>query len=124
MSEFIKKYWFTLPLVILVTLIYIWYVSAGTWIKWVSATHLYDDMARGFLKGNLYLPTKVNFKLLPIANPNDNSVGLKPSGPLDVSYFAGKYYIYWGPAPAILLLLIHTIISRIVGDLQLVGRLA
>ena len=59
-----KKYWFTLPILLLVTLVYIWFISSGTWFSWVSPTHYYADLARGFLKGNLYLPIKVNPSLL------------------------------------------------------------
>lgn len=118
-SGLIKKYWFTIPILILVILIYIWFISSGTWITWVSPTHLYADLARGFLKGKLYLPIKVSPNLLVSPDPYDASIGLGLQGPLDVSYFKGKYYLYWGPVPALILFLLHPIISWRLGDLQL-----
>jgi hypothetical protein len=119
LSDMIKKYWFTLPILILVTLVYIWFISSGTWLTWISPTHLYADLARGFIKGHLYLPIKVSSNLLVSPDPYNTATGLGLQGPLDVSYFQGKYYLYWGPIPALILLLIHPIISWRLGDLQL-----
>lgn len=119
LSELTKRYWLSVPILILVTLIYVWFVSAGTWTTWISATHLYDDLARGFRAGHLYLPVRVNQKVPPVSGLQDNSTGFKAQGPLDVSYFDGKYYLYWGPVPALVLLLVHTFVARSVGDLQL-----
>jgi hypothetical protein len=118
-SGLLKKYWFAIPILVLVTLIYIWFISSGTWTTWVSPTHLYADLTRGFLKGKLYLPIKVSQNLLNSPDPYDISAGLGVQGPLDVSYFQGKYYLYWGPVPALILLLLHPIISWRLGDLQL-----
>lgn len=119
LSGMIKKYWFTLPILILVSLVYIWFISSGTWLTWISPTHLYADLARGFIKGHLYLPIKVSSNLLVSPDPYNSAGGLGLQGPLDVSYFQGKYYLYWGPTPALILLLIHPIISWRLGDLQL-----
>ncbi len=118
LSGLVKNYWFTLPILVLVILIYVWFVSSGTWVSWVSPTHFYADLTRGFLRGNLYLPIKENSN--PLASPGPFTSGKGAQGPLDVSYFHGKYYLYWGPVPALLLLLIHPIIPWRVGDLQLV----
>ncbi len=119
LSGLFKKYWFTIPIPILVILVYVWFISSGTWTTWVSPTHLYADLARGFLKGKLYLPIKVSSNLLVSPDPYNSSIGLGLQGPLDVSYFRGKYYLYWGPVPALILVLVHPIISWRVGDLQL-----
>jgi hypothetical protein len=119
LSGLFKKYWFTLPILILVTLVYIWFISSGTWFSWVSPTHYYADLARGFLNGHLYLPIKVNPSLLTSPDPWKPLPSGKSQGPTDFTYFQGKYYLYWGPVPAIILLLIHPIISWRLGDLQL-----
>ena len=119
LSGSFKRYWSMFPILILVTLVYIWLISSGTWITWVSPTHYYADLARGFLKGNLYLPIKVNPSLLTSPNPWEPILIGRSQGPTDFSYFHGKYYLYWGPVPALLLVLIHPIISWRVGDLQL-----
>jgi len=116
----IKKYWFTFPILLLVMLVYIWFISSGSWLNWVSPTHYYADLARGFLKGHLYLPIKVNPSLLTSPDPWKPTISGKSQGPTDVSYFQGKYYLNWEPVPALILFLIHPIISWRVGDLQLV----
>lgn len=118
-SGLFRKYWFAIPILILVACIYIWFISTGTWTTWVSPTHLYADLTRGFLKGKLYLPIKVSANLLKSPDPYNPSIGLGLQGPLDVSYFKGKYYLYWGPVPALVLLIIHPVIYWRVGDLQL-----
>jgi hypothetical protein len=120
LSYLMENYWFTLPILVFVTLVYVWFISSGTGLTWVSPTHLYADLARGFLKGKLYLPIKVSSNLLNSPDPYNPSIGLGLQGPLDVSYFAGKYYLYWGPVPALILVLIHPIITWRLGDLQLV----
>ncbi len=120
LSGLLKKYWFAFPILMSVTLIYVWFISSGTWINWVSPTHYYADLARGFLQGHLYLPIKVNPSLLTSPDPWKPIPGGKSLGPTDVSYFQGKYYLNWEPVPALILFLIHPIISWRVGDLQLV----
>lgn len=119
LSDLSRRYRLALPILMLVILIYIWLISSGTWTSWVSPTHLYADLTRGFLQGHLYLPIKDSSDQPGSIAPSDSSgVGLQ--GPLDLSYFKGKYYLYWGPVPALILLLIHPVISWRVGDLQLV----
>ena len=120
LSRLFKEYWFTLPFLVFVILIYIWFISSGTWTTWVSPTHYYADLTIGFLKGNLYLPIKVGPDLLKSPDPYEPLLTGKTQGPIDYSYYHGKYYLYWGPVPALLLLMIHPIIYWRVGDLQLV----
>jgi hypothetical protein len=119
LSGLFKEYWFTIPILILVTLVYIWFISSGTWVTWISPTHYYADLARGFLNGHLYLPIKVNPSLLTSPDPWKPITSGNSQGPIDFSYFQGKYYLYWGPVPALILFLIHPIISWRLGDLQL-----
>src|SRR5262245_55615099 len=57
------KYFFTLPIALLVILVYIWLVSSGTWTQWVSPTRYYADLARGFANGNLFMAGKVDPRL-------------------------------------------------------------
>ncbi|HET6845749.1 MAG TPA: hypothetical protein VFH29_02885 [Anaerolineales bacterium] len=123
LAGLLRLYWFLIPILILILLIYVWFVSAGTWTTWISPTHLYADQARGFLRGNLYIAMKVPEHLLTGIDPF--SLGKAHLGYLDVSFFKGRYYLYWGPVPALLLLLLHPIVAWRLGDLQvLMGLLA
>jgi len=95
-----RKYWLVFPILILVIVIYVWLSSSGTVTTWVSPTHYYADLARGFLRGHFYLRTH------------------EPG--TDYSYYRGRYYLYFGPVPALLLLLVHPMAPWRIGDLQLV----
>ena len=79
--------------------IYLWCATSGTLTTWDSPTRYYADLARGFVQGKLYLPTR-DFQV-------------------DYTVYQGRYYLYWGPVPAILLALLSPFRSGRVGDLQL-----
>lgn len=115
-----SKYGDTLPWVILVLFIYAWFISSGTITKWVSPTHYYANLARGFRLGNLYIPTRPDPLLSKLQDPYDPSQRIGVEAPIDITYFNEKYYLYWGPAPALILLIVQWITGGRVGDLQLV----
>jgi hypothetical protein len=120
LSGWYRNYKFTLPAVVLVILIYIWFVSAGTWTTWISPTRYYADLARGFQRGVLHLPTRPDPLLLQLSDPYDPAVRWEVEAPLDITYYEGKYYLYWGPVPALILLGVNTFVNGRVGDLFLV----
>ena len=64
----------------------------------------YNLLMRGFMKGSLALDTPVDPALLAMANPSDPAER-GDHGLHDASYFNGKYYLYFGAAPVILLFL-------------------
>jgi hypothetical protein len=115
-----QTYWFTFPIFFFVILVYIWFASFGSWTHWESATHHYADLELGFKKGNLFLPMQPNRELLALSNPYDPSARQGISYPVDYSLYHGKYYLYWGPSPALLLFLIDPFVRGRVGDLYLV----
>lgn len=65
---------------------------------------LYNRLAEGFLSGRLGFVEAPNPALAQLADPWDPA----QNGPLrqfhDVSYYRGRYYLYFGAAPALLLL--------------------
>src|SRR5215207_5098156 len=71
----------------------------------------YNLLSRGFLSGHLYLDAEPPAALREAANPYDP----KSRGPVEVlhdaSYFRGKYYIYFGPAPVVTLFLPFTVLT-------------
>jgi len=119
LSGFIRKYWITFPALIFVILIYVWLVSSGTWTNWVSPTQHYADLARGFQRGNLYLPIRPDPRLFDLPNPYDPQARTEDMG-IDITFYNGRLYLYWGPVPALLLVAISPFTHGRVGDLQLV----
>ena len=91
-------------------------VAAGLFYLWTATSagspmssklqqdDLYNRLADGFLAGQLSFVERPNPALADLQDPWDPSqnAGLSPFH--DVSYFHGKYYLYFGPAPAVLLL--------------------
>lgn len=114
-----QSYWHTVVVAILVILVYIWFASSGTWTHWDSPTRYYAELAISFEEGNLYLRTEPNPELLNLPNPHDPSARQGIEYPADYSLYGGRYYLYWGPVPALLLLPIHSFIYKKVGDLFL-----
>jgi hypothetical protein len=116
---FCKKYGFTLPIAALVIVIYIWLVSSGTWTQWVSPTRYYANLAKGFENGNLFLPGAPHPRLSELPNPYDPVARKDIDVPVDLSYYNGRYYLYWGPVPALMIVPIQSAFQGRVGDLQL-----
>jgi hypothetical protein len=103
--------------------VYWYFVSAGGLRNWpVYGTYL-DLQADGFRAGHLYVPLKPAPELLAAANPRDR-INIRYWA-LDLSYFRGRYYCYWGPAPALFQALFKSLlgITRTIGD-QYIGLFA
>ncbi len=81
-----------------------WYFSAGTLTRWFAYPHAYfDRQAEAFLHGQLNLLEQPSPALLALADPYpyENRTGLEYLW--DVSFYQGKFYLYWGPTPALVL---------------------
>jgi hypothetical protein len=88
-----------LALLVAIGVLYFFYITAGTFRKWPTYNELYDALAEGFRAGHLYLPFDPSPELVAKPDPLDPSnVGLWYP---DLSLYQGKYYIYWGPLPAL-----------------------
>jgi hypothetical protein len=87
-----------------VGLYYLWQVrAAGYRFDWKhDQAGYYDYLGRAFATGHLELPIKPSAALLAVPNPWDPSVddSFKMH---DMALFNGRYYLYHGPGPAILL---------------------
>ena len=103
-----------------VTAYYAFVVSAGYLDHWPSWTALYDAQAQGFRAGHLYLPEEPSGVLKALPNPLDPAN--QKYWRWDHSYFAGRFYLYWGLVPAALLALVKAVfrIQQTVGDEVLV----
>jgi hypothetical protein len=69
----------------------------------------YDLLASGFLSGHLYLPVEPPPRLLALRDPfGADTTGIRLQ---DASLYHGKYYLYYGPTPAITLFLPWRIVT-------------
>ena len=74
----------------------------------------YTDLARALAKGQLYLDLEPSEELLALENPYDPLEREEFNVPfqLDYAFYEGKYYIYFGVIPCLLLYLPWYIITR------------
>ncbi len=125
LAVWIRGYLFTLPAVLLVLLAYVWFISAGLWTTWPPRTSRYALLATAFQNGELSLPVEPEPELLKLPNPYDPAArdALKQQGiriPLDLSLYKGKFYLYFGPVPALILAALDPLFRARLGDLHLV----
>jgi hypothetical protein len=102
-SRLIGEYGFLLPVALAVLLIYIWFATAGLWVRVPPRREVYSLLAEAFQKQQLHLEELPSEKLLALPNPYDPSQRVGVGEPLDYSLYQGRFYLYWGPAPALIL---------------------
>jgi hypothetical protein len=89
--------------------------SGGHWTDWPTSSTYYDQLGDAFLHGQLNLLTEPDPRLAAIPNPYGNV----PEGIhflWDASYYQGHYYLYWGPVPALGVMLFRAIFHQPAGD--------
>ncbi len=84
---------------------YIWFAQPSARNAHDSYNY-YSEQAIAFKSGNLYLGTKPSRELLSLENPYDYVLRKQANiedFPWDVSLYRDKFYMYWGPAPSLIL---------------------
>jgi hypothetical protein len=71
----------------------------------------FNLLSRGFKNGHLYLDREVPPEIINAPNPYDPRLREKVPVLHDASYFRGKYYLYFGPAPVVTLFLPFNLIT-------------
>ena len=66
--------------------------------------HHYEYMAEGFLRGHTYLSVDPDPELLKLKDPYDRAANAKLRL-WDASLYRGRYYLYYGPGPAVALMI-------------------
>ena len=118
-----RVYFLVGVIVVLVITVYVWFVSVGYWTNWPKTTNYYDMLATSFQHGQLSLEIKVDPVLLAMPDPYNLYVrGALPNFTylFDGSLYKGKYYLYWGPVPALLLVPFKFAYPGEIGDQVLV----
>ena len=107
--------------ILLVITAYIWFISFGSWVHWPATTNYdgyYNQLAIAFQHGSLSLEITPSPALLALHNPYDPTIRHSNNVvyPIDFSLYKGKYYLYFGPVPALFLLIIKLLGISTIGD--------
>jgi hypothetical protein len=107
--------------ILISAIIYLWFSTTGLWTQWPpnSGATMYDRLATSFMGGKLDLQIQPNPALFQLPNPynpetsHDISIAIQY---VDTSLYNGKLFYYWGPAPALLLIIPKLFIPGTIND--------
>jgi hypothetical protein len=102
--------------VIIVVICSLWYMTNGRMINFSYYSNYYDLQADGFLAGQTSLLVEPSVELLNLADPYDWHARIGINAIWDASLYQGKYYIYWGPVPALIAALVKFIKLGVIQD--------
>ncbi|MEW5941763.1 MAG: hypothetical protein AB1750_19035, partial [Chloroflexota bacterium] len=82
----------------------------------------YSQLAASLKQGHLYLPQQPSPELLALENPYDYEQRKQAGVEFlwDISLYEGRYYLYWGPAPSLILTPFPASVLARIGDQRLV----
>lgn len=103
-----------------VALSYLWLVSVGGWFRWPGSSSYYDLQAQAFVAGQAHLLPEPSPDLLALPNPYDPQTRASVQYIWDASLYHGRFYLYWGPVPSLLIAPVRALLDRPVGDDALV----
>jgi len=97
------------PIIVAISAFYLFLASSGTFQDLPTQSDYYDRMAEGFRAGHLYIVEAPPPALLAKEDPF--RFANRPLWLWDASLYNGRYYLYWGPAPALLLLAYKVVVG-------------
>jgi len=100
--------------------VYVWIITVGRIEKWPDGWDYYWMLSQAFQQGQTNLLIEPNPELMKLENPYDHSQRKDIEYLWDATFYNGKYYLYWGPAPAVLGVVVSFITLRPVTDAGLV----
>jgi hypothetical protein len=100
--------------------LYVWIITIGRIEKWPDGRNYYWKLSQAFQQGQTYLLDEPNPELAKLENPYDHHQREGLEYFWDTTYYDGKYFLYWGPVPAVIGVLVSAITSRPVTDTGLV----
>src|SRR5437867_4333355 len=111
--------WVLVPIAF-VAVVHLWIVSAGRFAHWPQYTALNDMLADAFRHGQTSLLIQPRPELLALTNPYDAKAN-RDLRLHDAVLNDGRYYLYWGPLPALLLTALKSLApgAGVVGDQHL-----
>lgn len=106
---------FTFPALLIVIGIYFWFIT----VSHDATSNYYSLLATSFRNGEFSLPLKPDPALLALPNPYDPATRQGIKVPVDLSLYNGKFYLYWGPAPSMLLAVVQRFLPGRLGEVDL-----
>jgi hypothetical protein len=103
---------FAFPVLVVVIAVYVAFAGASRDL----ASNYYSLLATSFRHGELSLSLKPDPALLQLSNPYDPAARQGIKAPQDLSLYNGKFYLYWGPAPSLLLALVQPLLPGKMGE--------
>ncbi|MCC7117846.1 MAG: hypothetical protein IT310_04915 [Anaerolineales bacterium] len=100
--------------------LYIWIITIGRIDHWPSGRDYYWKLTQAFQHGQTYLLEAPNPELAKLENPYDHLQRKNMEYLWDTTYYHGKYFLYWGPAPAALGVIVNALTAKPVTDTGLV----
>lgn len=102
----------------IIFLTYLWFASDGLWKSLPNETNYIDLQANAFAKGQLELDVQPDPALLEFKDESLYEPANREGIPVlwDATLYNGKYYLYWGPAPALVITPIKFIHKEDLGD--------
>lgn len=88
--------------VFLTAYLYIWITTFGTMNQWTTGKNYFGRLVQAFQHGQTYLLDQPNPELLKLENPYDHHQRKGIEYLWDTSLYNGRYYLYWGPVPAVM----------------------
>jgi hypothetical protein len=99
---------------------YVWIITIGRIDTWPSGKNYYWMLSQAFQEGQTHLLVEPNPELLKLEDPYDYRQRKGLEYLWDTTLYNGKYYLYWGPVPAVLGVIVSSITSKTVTDTGLV----
>ncbi len=92
---------------------YVWTVrsSGDKWKFGLEQRDYYNLLIDGYLAGQLHMKVEVPPELLQLKDPYDPNLRPAGLGLHDASFYKGKYYVYFGAAPMVVLMLPFRLIT-------------
>ena len=101
---------------LLVMIGYLWFFITGVQFNLPKTFDYYDQLTQSFLHRQLFLETKPDPALLTLPDPYEMNLRGHIPYPWDSSLYGGHFYIYWGPAPALVMMPIKAIYHEKIWD--------
>lgn len=108
--RWIQRTGWYLAVLLLIVLTYVWLATAGTWRTLPVYYASFERLAEAFLVGRPYILQPPNPALLTKADPYDQANS--HLWMVDLSLWQGRYYLYWGPVPPLLLAVAKLFLGR------------
>jgi hypothetical protein len=102
--------------VLIVLFLYSWFITISPWHARGATSDYYSRQAESFREGQLELQEKPDPALLALPNPYDHRARKDVPVLGDASLYNGKYYLYFGPFPSLVLAIVSAILPVNPGD--------